>query len=177
MRTSTISPITKSGIGFFSITSVVLLMGSITQAEIVTVNDIVLDGFQTVPPTGSLASGIASMTIDTETRDFTISGSFENLEGDVIFGHLHGPADIGQPSNFIILPLQIEGDFMRSGTFTATQRVSPFQLNIILDSRSYVNIHSVAYTSGEIRGQVVVPTPGGLGLLAAGGLLAMRRQR
>lgn len=152
-------------------------INSAALAEIVLVNDIAIDGFQTVPPTGSLATGLAEVTIDTQTRDFTIAGSFERLEGDVLFGHLHGPADFGQPSNIVILSLEIQGDFMRSGTFTATQRISPFQLNAVLDSRSYINIHSTAYPSGEIRGQVVVPSPGGIGLFAASGLLAMRRRR
>jgi len=145
--------------------------------EIITVNDIVLDGFQPSPPTGSLATGLASVMIDTITRDITIEGSFKGLEGDVIFGHLHGPADFGQPSNVIIIPLFIEGDFMRSGTFHANERLSPFQLGIVLDSRSYLNIHSVAHPSGEIRGQIVVPAPGSFGFLAASGLIVMRRRR
>ncbi len=157
--------------------SAILCCASYSKAEIVTINNIVLDGFQTVPPTGSLATGLASMTIDTETRDVTILGEFSGLEDDVLFGHLHGPAIPGRPSNLVILSLLIEGDFMRSGTFSATQRVSPFQLNVILDSRSYFNIHSLAHPDGEIRGQVFIPTPGGAGLLALGGLVAARRRR
>lgn len=153
------------------------LLGFQADAELITVTDIILDGFQPVPPTGSLGSGIASMVIDTSTRFITIEGMFWGLEGDVIFGHLHGPARIGQNSNIVITPLFIEGDFMRSGTFSVTHRVSPFQLNAILDSRSYINIHSTAFPDGEIRGQVVVPTPGGLGFVAMGALIAIRRKR
>ncbi|MGV6813468.1 MAG: CHRD domain-containing protein [Phycisphaerales bacterium] len=169
------TPFLKSAVFLAAVSS--LAMSSAAMGEIIHIDDIVLDGFQPVPPTGSLASGLASVIIDTETRDISVTGSFSGLEGDVLFGHLHGPAVPGQSSNLVIFALQIQGDFMHEGTFTATQRVSPFQLNVILDSRSYLNIHSTAYPTGEIRGQVVVPTPGGLGLLAVGGLIATRRKR
>ena len=66
---------------------------------------------------------------------------------------------------------------MRSGTFHASQRLSASQLSVILDSRSYLNIHTTAFLGGEIRGQIVVPAPGGLGVLALGGLVVTRRRR
>jgi len=115
--------------------AVALLCASQVSGEIITINNILLDGFQPVPPTGSLGTGTASMIINTDTRNITIEGMFSGLEGDVIFGHLHGPADFGQSANLIFMPVQIEGDFMRSGTFHATQRVSVFQLNAILEQK------------------------------------------
>jgi len=150
---------------------------SVATAEIITIDNIVLDGFQPVPPTGSLATGLATVILDTDTRDITISGSFEGLEGDVFFGHLHGPADFGQPSSNILLPLFIEGDFMRSGTFHAEERLSSFQMNAVLDSRSYLNIHSFEYPDGEIRGQIVVPAPSGIAVLGLGCIASIRRRR
>ncbi len=147
------------------------------NAEIIRINDIVLDGFQPVPPTGSPGIGIAHVEIDTDTRFVTINGEFSNLVGEVTFGHLHGIADFGEVGNLIFFPLTIEGDFMHSGTFHATQRVSPFQLNVILDSRSYINIHSSTNISGEIRGQIVVPSTGALSTFAMAGLIGVRRPR
>lgn len=153
------------------------LTSTLSVGEIITVSNIVLDGFQPVPPTGSLATGLATVMINTETRNITIDGTFEGLEGDVLIGHLHGPGGFGMNSPLIIIPMTIGGDFGRSGTFHASQGVSQFQLNAILDSRSYINIHSFAYTEGEIRGQVVIPAPGAFGLIAMGGLIATRRRR
>ena len=154
----------------------VSLMSSGAVGEIITI-DVGLDGSQPAPPTGSLATGIASVQIDTLTRDISVQGSFSGLEGDALFGHLHGPADFGHPSPIVIFPLLIEGDFMRSGTFSADVRVSRFQFDVIMSSRSYLNIHSVAFPSGEIRGQVVIPAPAGLGVFAACGLIGTRRRR
>ncbi|MDF1808886.1 MAG: CHRD domain-containing protein [Phycisphaerales bacterium] len=152
-------------------------VSSVANAEIITINNIVLDGFQTVPPTGSLATGFATVILDTDTRDITITGSFEGLENDVFIGHLHGPANFGQSSSNILLPLFIEGDFMSSGTFHAQERLSPFQMNVVLDSRSYINIHSFAYPDGEIRGQVVIPAPSAFAILGMGCFGATRRRR
>jgi CHRD domain len=152
-------------------------VATLSQGEIITINDIVIDGFQPVPPTGSPATGLAMMIIDTDTRNITINGTFDGLLGDVTMAHLHGPANIGVSSPLITFGLQIESESLRSGSFSATERVNSFQLNFILDSRSYINIHSTAHTGGEIRGQAIIPAPGALGLLATSGLVASRRRR
>ena len=84
--------------------SVISLIAAQANAEIISLIDIELNGFQTVPSTGSLATGLASVLIDTETRDFTVTGEFSGLEGDVLFGHLHGRAGFGETSNLIYMP-------------------------------------------------------------------------
>jgi CHRD domain len=149
----------------------------VSHADVIQIGNIGLDGFQPVPPTGSLATGTAIMTIDTDTRDIHVEGSFEGLGSNVLFGHLHGPADIGQISPIVIFALVIESDTLRSGTFHADARVNQFQFNAIMDSRTYLNIHSTDFQSGEIRGQVIIPAPGALGVLAGAGFIGLRRRR
>lgn len=137
-----------------------------------------LDGFQPVPPTGSTATGIATVTVDTDTRDISVQGSFSGLTSAVSAGHIHGPADAGQSSQVVILPLVLErdDDFL-SGTFTVDARLSRGQFESYLESRTYINLHTASFPAGEIRGQIVVPSPGGLGVLALGGLIGLRRRR
>ena len=154
-----------------------VLLTAQASGDVITVSDIRLDGFQPVPPTGSLATGLASMTIDTDTRDITISGVFSGLEGPITMAHLHGPADIGQSSPLIFTFLTIETDDGFSGSFSAEDRVSSFQLNALLDSRTYLNVHTGAHPDGEIRGQVGVPAPGSAALLACLALGAAHRRR
>jgi uncharacterized protein (TIGR03382 family) len=47
----------------------------------------------------------------------------------------------------------------------------------IAQGRAYLNIHSNTFPGGEIRGFLVIPSPGGAALLGLGGLVALRRRR
>ena len=48
----------------------------------------------------------------------------------------------------------------------------------INDGKAYFNVHTSSFAGGEIRGFFrIVPTPGSLGLMALGGLCAVRRRR
>ncbi|MCA9304402.1 MAG: CHRD domain-containing protein [Phycisphaerales bacterium] len=152
-----------------------LAVATVAQGSIVTIRDIAIDGLQPVDPTFSTGTGNATVVINTDTRFVEISGTFEGLTSTVIGAHLHGPADFGEFSPRVILPLEFVGD--TSGSFSAARTVSPTNLGYILDSLSYINIHTNNHPSGEIRGQVVVPSPGSAGLLLLLPAFATRRSR
>lgn len=152
-----------------------LAMASTAQADIITINHIVIDGLQPVDPTFSAGTGDATLVLNTETRFVQISGTFEGLTSTVIGAHLHGPADFGEFSPRVILPIDFVGE--TSGTFSAARTVSPTNLGYILDSLTYINIHTNNHPSGEIRGQVVVPSPGTAGLFLLLPAVATRRSR
>ena len=58
-----------------------------------------------------------------------------------------------------------------SATISASQETD------LLAGLWYVNVHSTAFGGGEIRGQVLVPEPGMLGLVAVGVLALVVRSR
>lgn len=133
-------------------------------AEVIAISNIELSGQQTVPAIPDAGHGLATVTIDTDTRSVTIEGTYTAMTSPVTAAHLHGPADPGVDSPIIIFPLTVTGG--TEGTFSGGRVVALNQLATILDARSYINVHTQLHASGEIRGQVIVPAPSTLVLAA-----------
>jgi len=150
-------------------------LNSAASPSIITIRDIAIDGLQPVDPTFSPGTGTASLTLNTDTRFVEISGTFDGLSSTVIGAHLHGPADFGEFSPRVILQIDFLGD--TSGSFSAARTLSPTNIEYILESLSYINLHTNNHPSGEIRGQVVVPSPGTAGLFMILPAIASRRSR
>lgn len=120
----------------------------------------VLSGGNEVPANVSAASGVLEGLLDGST--LTVTGSLENLEGDFasdIAGgaHLHsGLAGTNGPIA-VLLNATVDGD-LRGATFTAENNVfevSEGLADSLANRYLYVNIHSLAYPSGELRGQML----------------------
>jgi hypothetical protein len=146
-------------------------------------DNISLTGTQEVPPNGSLASGLAQVMLDSDTREVNITGTYRNLAVVFTAAHLHGFADPGFTAN-VLIPLNHTGT--TSGTFDGTGILADAAaVQEMLAGRTYINVHSPVYGGGEIRGQVTdpvaVPEPGTWALLIGGGLAAawfgLRRRR
>ena len=137
---------------------------------------------------GRTGSGSVLINLTGTTLTFS-SGTFSGLSGNANNAHIHGPAPIGTPAGVLynlggpIIPLGSTAGTI-SGTVSLIANPVPNysiaqQLADLNNGRWYVNIHSVTFPGGEIRGQILlVPEPatwtlGGLGLL---GLLAWRRR-
>ncbi len=101
---------------------------------------------QEVPPTGSSAIGITYITYDQDTNMLDVRVVHD--VSTVTISHIHGPAPPGTNAGVVFTltvgPTIIEGSFL----LTAGQE------DDLLAGNYYINIHSTAFPSGEIRGQI-----------------------
>lgn len=115
--------------------------------------DTLLDAAQEVPPNASAATGTAVTTFDETTLELCVTVEFQNLSSNAIAAHIHGPAPVGVNAPIL---------FPFSGVPAATSgalaeqcfSLTPEQRDQLCSSLFYVNVHSVNFPGGEIRGQL-----------------------
>jgi CHRD domain/Bacterial Ig domain len=110
-----------------------------------------LTGFKSVPQLKSIASGRAAITLDRVTGTVSIHAQVVDLD-DATQAHLH-QAYAGANGPVLIALTQDAGDpghWFAEGATLNTAGLSAFD-----NGELYVNVHSPANPSGEIRGQVL----------------------
>lgn len=122
-----------------------------------------LFGSQETPPVYSNGSGAVVMELHGDT--LVVSGSFSNLDGHFashIAGGAHLHLGLAGTNGGVLAPLKVALNAdMRSGTFLAMDNalvLSAPQKAALMNREVYVNIHTEAHATGELRGQVV-PMP------------------
>lgn len=144
-----------------------------------------LTGMQEVPPNGSNAVGVASMSYDDVSNRFNLAIFVTGLDPNEIVGsHIHrAPFGVNGP---VIYSIGTTYQTTQSGiSFMGTDLgpLDPGNNNeneiALLNNNAYINIHTNAFPGGEIRGQlIVIPEPGTVAALAAGlGMLVLRFRR
>src|SRR5262249_39625810 len=125
-----------------------------------------LKGSNEVPPVDAKATGKATMTVAGTSVEYRITA--KGLSGPVTGAHIHlapttaaGPVVVAFPASAI--NNGAKGSVTISGTFTAADikrkpdpPVKSLEdlLGQIKANNAYVNIHTAAHGSGEIRGQI-----------------------
>lgn len=164
-----------------------------------------LSGPAESPPNASPGTGFAHVDFDTISHMMHIQVTFGDLLGTTIASHIHSAtavAGVGtavvatQVPTFIDFPLGVQGgtydktfdtlqtsfynpSFVSANGGTAASAETAL-LAGMLAGKSYLNIHTSVFPSGEIRGFLQpVPEPSSIVMLGFGllGVLGLRRTR
>lgn len=155
----------------------------------------VLRGDSEVPAAATPGTGVTTVTLDTTANTMRVQTSFSGLVGDTTASHIHCCAPIGTNAqvatttpSFFGFPLGVRSGSMdqtydmtlassynaaflnnaANGGNIATARATLF--TGIAAGQAYLNVHTVAFPGGEIRGQLlaVVPEPASWAMMLAG---------
>lgn len=172
----------------------------------ITIYGATLSGPNESPPNASAGTGTATVTIDDVANTMLVEVTFSGLTGTTTASHIHAPTAVPltgtagvatQTPTFSGFPLGVTSgtysnlfDLLTASTYNAsfvtanggtTASAESALLSALASGKAYLNIHTTAFPSGEIRGFLVaVPEPAtwGMMLLGFGAIgLAFRRRR
>jgi hypothetical protein len=103
-----------------------------------------------VPPKTSAGTGMATATLDTNSKMFSYTLEYANLTGPALAAHFHGPADPGANGPpVVMIPAPV------TSPLKGSQVLTDAQIADLEAGKWYVNLHTAANPPGEIRGQVL----------------------
>jgi len=107
-----------------------------------------LKGSQEVPANDTSGTGMAAATYDTASKLLKWTVTYAGLTGPATMAHIHGPAEPGKNAGVVIAFTSPDSPITGSATLTDAQAAD------LLAGKYYVNVHTAANKSGEIRGQL-----------------------
>jgi hypothetical protein len=108
----------------------------------------ILTGDQETPANASTAIGSAMFEIDTCAKTMRFRIAYSCLSSPETAAHFHGYVPPGTPAG-VVFPLPAGSPKVGVWNYPAADEAA------ILDGQAYVNIHTVNFPAGEIRGQIV----------------------
>jgi CHRD domain len=123
-----------------------------------------LDEANEVPPVTATTGGSGSVTatLDVNTKTLTVTGTYTGLTGAVTppgqlasGAHIHGPAPTTANAGVLFDLTATAGATAGSGTISGSAVLTDAQITDLNNGQWYVNLHTVANTGGEIRGQLI----------------------
>lgn len=111
---------------------------------------------QEVPANASTARGFARVFLNESTGTITYTVTFSGLGSNQTASHIHGPAAIGVNGPVLI---NTGNTGATGGTLTGSSPITPEQIALLRSHQTYLNVHSVTFGGGEIRGQLGILRP------------------
>ena len=108
---------------------------------------VALTGDQETPPTGSLGTGTADLTLDRASNEFDWRITYSGLSEPVTAVHFHSPEKRGSNAEINIRE-NLKSPVTGSATLTDEQERE------LLAGRWFVNIHTAACPDGEVLGHI-----------------------
>ncbi len=124
----------------------------------------VLTGAQQVPAVQSNGVAVAAFVVSQDRSSIEFYVAAKNLSSNITQAHIHlGAAGANGPVVvFLVRPTSVSGQaFVTVGKFTPADQVGPLAgqttfdqlLKALGSGNAYVNIHTVNFPAGEVRGQ------------------------
>jgi len=139
----------------FSLLTICVLVTAVLTAGVATADIVTftadLSGANAVPPNASTATGVAILTLDTDAGSFGIPLylEFSGLSSAQTGAHVHsGGAGANGPA--------IHGLPLGSPLNTSLDLEGLIEIIFLNAGDLYVNIHTVEFPGGEIRGQLLM---------------------
>ena len=133
---------------------ILLLPLSVTAQISFTVN---MDGAQADggAGTGSAYTGSGTVTLNAAEDEITVSVTHNVPSGDILAGHIHeGAVGVGGP---VVFPLSNSAQSPINDVFA----LSSAQVDTLKAEGYYINVHTNAFSQGEMRGQILAETTTG----------------
>jgi hypothetical protein len=112
-----------------------------------------MSGLQEVPANNSPGRGFGRVVLNAAETQITASFYFENLSANTISGHIHSPALPGANAP-VLFDMSPPLGVTRGQAVDRTFNVTPAQVADLRAGLWYFNVHTTAFTGGEIRGQI-----------------------